>query len=90
MTHDLTSQEIQLKLKNRHRQQKKVYEAIGLLKQVRYGLNLDKHDCDCCGLKLWDDEIESRINLSLQAVIGKAIKLKAMIDDDAEDLRTME
>jgi hypothetical protein len=77
------------KISVRQKQRTALNRALTKLHAATHGLNTTRNPCDCCGFGLWEDEVESRIALSLGKAINQVAKVRGMILDDLEDLEEL-
>jgi len=77
------------KISIRQQQKKALNRALSKLNRATNGLNTTRNPCDCCGFGLWEDEVESRIALSLGKAISQVAKVRGMVIDDLEDLEDL-
>lgn len=77
------------KISVRRRQKAHLNRALNKLNAANEGLNTTRNPCDCCGFGLWEDEVESRIALSLKKAINQVARVRGMIIDDLEDLEDL-
>ena len=78
------------RLQQKHKQRKKQIAAVEVAKSFLHeaskGLSTTRHECDCCGFGLWDDEPEARIHRSMKSALKQTQKVMDMMIDDRDEI----
>ena len=74
---------------DRLRQKKRMLHAMKTVIDAKRGLNYQRYECDCCGLLVWSDEPEGRINRSMDSTLNHIRKTIGLITEDLQDIEEL-